>query len=857
MRNFSSSAFAASTLAIAVAAVATPAFAQSTGSVDFENQVIVVTGQRAPAVVGVQLPDTPKSKQVLDNAFLSKSVPGQSVNDMIGMIPGVASFNADPFGSSGGRMMIRGFDASRISETFDGLPLNDTGNYALYSNQQLDPELIEEVNVNLGTTDVDSPTASASGSTVNYRSRNPSDTFGGQFVASMGEFNFRRVFGMVNTGNLTSSGLRAWVAASSATNDMYSGGIGKVNKKQFNFKLYQPIGSGGDFIAISGHYNKNRNNMAPSVLLWNQNYGTRTVNSTSSNRYPTNMDEVFYTTASCTITAGVNGTADAAQSCGSAWEFRYNPSNTGNIRINSKFSLTDQLTLTIDPSFQYVKANGGGTITAREGSCSSCGGSSYGFMSGTYYFGRDLNGDGDSLDTVRLLAPSQTETHRLGLITSLRYKLNPNNTFRVSYSWDSGRHHQTGEVGYLNSNGFGADPFPVDAPITDASGNLVEKRNRVSYAILHQVAGEYSGRFFDNKLTVNVGLRAPFFKRNLTNYCFTTSSTGNYDCVPESSIAAYAAGHTTYAAPQNRVFNYSKVLPNAGFTYRLADKVTLAFNYSKGLQVPGTDNLYNSFWYPVGTAQARPNPETTDNYELGLRLRSRKVIAQISGWYTLFNNRLASAYDQDLGVTVYRNLGTVEKYGIDASLAWKANDALSLYVFGSYLKSRITSDVQAGTCASQAAQAIAVGSVYCVGTQAFFATRGKRESGAPTYTLGARAEYTYDVFTLGLQAKQSGPRYVNDVNMPMYFGTTPTVAFGARTPIYTTVDASLRIGLEKLGAPKKSYVQFNVQNLFNEFYIGGFDGGTTPAFGSTSAPQSINAYLPMPRTIVGTLSLSF
>ncbi|MFX5328505.1 TonB-dependent receptor plug domain-containing protein, partial [Acinetobacter baumannii] len=85
-----------------------------------------------------------------------------------------------------------GFDNTRISQTFDGLPLNDTGNYALYSNQQLDPELIDQVNVNLGTTDVDSPTASASGSTVNYRTKLPSHDLGARLVGSIGDFNFRR-----------------------------------------------------------------------------------------------------------------------------------------------------------------------------------------------------------------------------------------------------------------------------------------------------------------------------------------------------------------------------------------------------------------------------------------------------------------------------------------------------------------------------------------------------------------------------------------------------------------------------------------------------------------------------------------
>ena len=37
-------------------------------------------------------------------------------------------------------------------------------------------------------------------------------------------------------------------------------------------------------------------------------------------------------------------------------------------------------------------------------------------------FIRYVRGDGDRLDTIRVLAPSQTQTHRYGLISSLRYE---------------------------------------------------------------------------------------------------------------------------------------------------------------------------------------------------------------------------------------------------------------------------------------------------------------------------------------------------------------------------------------------------------------------------------------------------
>ena len=105
------------------------------------------------------------------------------------------------------------------------------------------------------------------------------------------------------------------------------------------------------------------------------------------------------------------------------FEERYNPSNTGNIRINSRFTLADGLVLTVDPSFQYVKANGGGTVIGQRRHCATstrAGGTAtantatasdharnratnncqVGYFGGSPYYGRDLNGDGDRLDTV-------------------------------------------------------------------------------------------------------------------------------------------------------------------------------------------------------------------------------------------------------------------------------------------------------------------------------------------------------------------------------------------------------------------------------------------------------------------------
>ena len=239
-------------------------FAQSTGTIATEQ--ITITGAKTRNVGGIQAPDTTKAKATITKELIEHQQPGNTILNVVNLVPGVNFTNSDPYGSSGGNIRIRGFDGNRISLTFDGVPLNDSGNYAIFSNQQLDPELIEQVNVGLGVTDVDSPTASAAGGTINYRTILPSDRMGARLSGSLGDWNYYRLFGVFNTGVFTPWGTKAWIAASHAKNDKFKG-PGEINKYQFNARIYQPLGSGGDFLSLAGNYNRNRNNFYRNPTL--------------------------------------------------------------------------------------------------------------------------------------------------------------------------------------------------------------------------------------------------------------------------------------------------------------------------------------------------------------------------------------------------------------------------------------------------------------------------------------------------------------------------------------------------------------------------------------------------------------
>jgi iron complex outermembrane receptor protein len=331
-----------------------------------------------------------------------------------------------------------------------------------------------------------------------------------------------------------------------------------------------------------------------------------------------------------------------------------------------------------------------------------------------------------------------------------------------------------------------------------------------------------------------------------------TESNGTFvDCFngQAASQTAFLAAHPNYVAPVSKTFKYNKILPQAGATYDFTSAISAYASYSKGLQVPGTDNLYQSLGFPDGSAD--PHPETTNNYDAGLRYRTSKIQAQLGLWYTDFQNRLASAYDTIQDITIYRNLGTVHKYGIDVNLAYRVIPEVTVMAFGSYLKSKIVNNVQTGQCSAAnvtAGAAAGVGTCTTVGQAIFALTAGKRESGAPVYTAGGRIEGNFGPLELGLQAKRTGRRYVNDQNKPIV--VSGSQVYGAFAKGYTVVDLDARLAIGSWVHNDRTYIQLNVTNLFDKLYVSGFTGGLL----TTGVPF---AYIGAPRAVSGTLVVGF
>jgi iron complex outermembrane recepter protein len=534
------------------------------------------------------------------------------------------------------------------------------------------------------------------------------------------------------------------------------------------------------------------------------------------------------------------GVADADTNGTGYFGLRINPSNTGNIRANSRFTLAEGLVLTIDPSFQYTLANGGTqqAVLAENDLLLR--------TSRPTTAGVDLNGDGDVLDRVRVMTPSNTNTHRYGLNSSLIWDLNDDHRIRGAYALDWGRHRQTGQYGFVDFSNPTAPRFvdvfggrnDEDNRVINLDGFELQSRDRKSIAELQQVSLEYRGQFLDDALTVTLGVRAPFFTRELNQNCFSQNASSNVLCTSETPNATLANGNVTFAGrntgavptqyirPYQRELKYDDVLPSVGASYRFGDFHSVFAGYTASLSAPRTDSLYAVRRLADGSVgNPTVQPETSENFDLGYRYTSSTIVAQASVFYNSFENRIVSTFDPDLDTFVDRNVGAVESTGFEASIGWSPIEALSLYATASFLDSELQ-DNYVFNAAGQELQ-----------------TKGKKQVETPEQMYSMRAAYQFnDVFSAAVQAKYTGERWITDVN-------------DLQADAFTVVDADARFDFDTLGLPG-TYLQVNVTNLFDEDYYANLGTGASSTPGQLGFGRRF-ASVGAPRTISATIRYSF
>ena len=521
---------------------------------------INVEGQPGGTGTGlIQQEETPKARSSVGRKAIETQAPTNNPYQVINLLPGVSTFSYDGTGLFGGGLRIRGFNSDQLGFTIDGIPVNDSGNFAVFPQEYTDTDNLCEVFVTQGSTDTDAPHVGATGGNVGLVTCAPTDERRARVSQTFGNNALSKTFLRYDTGKFADDRLKMFFSVSHAEAEKFRG-TGSAYRDHIDYKGVLSLG-GGSHIDAGILYNRAVNN----------NY--RTLTKAEIDKYGRYQDFGAFAPQH---QPGVNGTvqndttyapnvanyvfnnAPGASNPDRFYGFNLNPFRNYIATLKGHFQLAPTLSLAVDPYLWYGYGTGGNQLqTLREGQ-------SGGFLHGG---GRDYNGDGDTLDTVAFYEGSVTKTYRPGVTTKVNWQI-AGNSILAGYWYERARHQQTAPYVTIANDGTAADIWlrNEDQFQRNADGSRAQFRDWYTISTGKSAFLQDTVSFFQDKLTLQGGGRYTTLGRMFRN-------SANQGTTP-TGLGQTGSGGADYTIEKE----YSKFLPNLGIKYQLTTEQSLFAN---------------------------------------------------------------------------------------------------------------------------------------------------------------------------------------------------------------------------------------------------------------------------------------
>ncbi len=238
-----------------------------------------------------------------------------------------------------------------------------------------------------------------------------------------------------------------------------------------------------------------------------------------------------------------------------------------------------------------------------------------------------------------------------------------------------------------------------------------------------------------------------------------------------------------FRLPFKADFKFTKVLPNAGVAYDIDDHSGVYATYAMGFSSPKTDDLYVS-------SPELVVPETSNTVGVGYRYFNQGITLSANLWGSTWSNHIVQSTDpNDPTLSIDRNVGSVDLYGLDLEGGWRASDHFTVYASAALEKSKLMDDY-----AVKASDGVSVE----------LPVKGKELVLTPDETFSIRGQYTLGEYVVGLEEKYTSKRYVSDVN-------------DQSMPGYTV--ANLDLAYKFTAGKQKMTLLINIDNVFNQNYL--------------------------------------
>ncbi|QDQ28116.1 TonB-dependent receptor [Chitinimonas arctica] len=769
--------FKQSPLALLVAGLSASLWAADAVDANAE-QSIKIEGKGVFAGGKMVYEEAAKARATVTKKAIEEKTSTANAYQLIDKLPGINAHSQDGSGLFGGTLTVRGFSASQMGFTVNGAPVNDSGGYEVYPMEYVDSENLEEIFVTQGTTDNDAPHIGATGGNVGLVLQKPQDAFRLRLTQTMGMNSLYKTFARIDTGK--TGPVKSFISISDSHGNKWRG-EGRARRFHIDANTMWNLG-GGSEISGAVMYNKMDNHFLRRARMtdWQAN-----------REY--DYDAKF---AGRQIRPGV---ADNESGLTNYFELNRNPFENYQVTLKSKFMLSNNLSLDIDPYFWHGKGGGSSGTTLNETSYTS---GMTGCPNGRP--GRDLNGDGDCLDTNVLgYTISKTVTDRPGVTARLNWAVSGHKLMAAVW-YEAARHRQTRPVVAVGANGIPLDIW-ADESITRADGSAYNgfsgglARNWKTNTTVTQLTLQDGFDVGDN-LSFLLGVRTPRTEREAISY-----GAGS-----EAEQAAFVRERGGQGGAVSDTRRWNQVLPNISAKYAINERSHAFVAISKNAKTPANFSLFESIQDNklVGADSRFTSrelaPEKSLNVDLGYRYQGDSFNFNGSVFLVNFKDRQSQRTDDD-GTKRNYNVGDTKKRGFELEFGTSQRKGVSFYGSASFIRERLSDDFVQYVGVNRAATGT---TPETRAAQVALPTAGKTMTDAPKWLLGMGANYQKGGFAAGLGAKYTGKRYGDLMNQEV-------------VPSSTVWDLNMAYKFASIAAMKRPTVRVAVSNLFDKNYLGG------------------------------------
>ncbi len=755
---------------------------------------ITITGQGNKLGAGQILnEDTVKARSTVTKDATEKDRATGNSYQALSLLPGINTFNHDATGLFGGGLTVRGFDVTQLGFTINGVPVNDSGSYSVFPQEYVDLENICTQQISQGNPDVESPHVGATGGSINIVSCDPEEKRRLRVAQTIGQLNLSRTFVRFDTGRFANNMMKTFISASHSQSDKWKG-EGGAKRDHFDAAFSLDL-SPDNRILGSIMYNKAVNNNIQTLSLAQLNtlgyYGDYS---------PT------FTPGHLTPVAGVRQAETGPLSPQQFYKLALNPFENAIASISGSFKLAENTYLKVQPYMWYGYGTGGVQQRAL---------SETAFLNtttGKTGAGRDLNGDGDTLDTVIVANSSVTKTNRPGITAEVSH-LWGNHQMKLGFWYERAQHRQTGPAVGVDANGNPADQWLRDGRILRPDGSQFNSRDWLTTSPAYQTYFSDNFTFMNDRGLLTFGARALNITRKFTNFANEGGTTVNFN--------------STYSVEKS----FNDILPQIGVRFNIDREQQVFANVGKNFRAPpnfayahtnGNVTITNGVAVLTGDVKA----ETSINTDIGYRYQGKALTASATLFNVDFKDRQATAFDPNTLKSIYTNAGKARTRGVELELGTVPVNGFSAYASLTLQKSKVLNDIR-----SNATQVLP--------------TSGKQFALTPQTLAGLSLQYANGPYYVRLKAKHTGNQFATLMN-------------DEEVPSYMTADFDAGYKFGDFTFVKNTLLRLNVSNLGNTKYRNPSSGTVLNAVAvGTQSAGSVFYYLGAPRFFSATLSADF